>query len=368
MTWLKVGLGILVIGATACTAPEVDDVEPVGEATQEFKFKNKNGKGKLKFEKSDWSLDLQIANELAIREPSQCNGSAKAKVTWDKKKNEVRVRAKFKGLPYRPTYCYDDYLGNPGHTINPMPECVEHGNWQMWLIGRWGTVMTTWYYDTATGDILGNEYEFGPDGRFGPGPPPADATPVTVPAFHLICSEPFESNPHNLKANVDFTFAYDQMLDNEGTRGTFSTVIPTNLYDPSTLDLVAVVGGLPPEIAMNWDDVLDDIESGTGAFALYTSLEPDPKPDFLASRDNGMIGWATVFPSTAIVPPVPPSECGTYQLDNYFGFIPPPYRGAPIEQRILNDDRLRFPWAVASIGYQRELRLWHHRGYDCHCP
>lgn len=85
-----------------------------------------------------------------------------------------------------------------------------------------------------------------------------------------------------------------------------------------------VVGGIPPEAAMNWDDVLADLESGAGAVAIYTSLEPDPKPHFLLSRDNAMIGWASVMPENMIVPVEPVAPCGTYQLDNYLGFIPPP--------------------------------------------
>lgn len=282
-------------------------------------------KGKIEFKKTDFSLDLQIVNELAIREPSMCDGSAKAEIRWDKARNEVRLRAKFKGLPHRPMYCFDDFLGNPGHPINPMPDCVEEGVWQIWLIGRWATTASTWFYDPVTGDILGNEFEFGPGGRFGPGGPPPDAIPVTVPAFHLVCSPPFESSPENLKADVEFVFEYDRILDDRGTGGTLSTILPTNLFDPeNTLDLVAVVGGLPPEAAMSWDDVLADLESGIGAVAIYTSLEPDPKPEFLSSRDNAMIGWASVLPADMIVPIEPPTECGTYQLDHYFGFIPEP--------------------------------------------
>ncbi|MEQ9319320.1 MAG: hypothetical protein RIF41_09170 [Polyangiaceae bacterium] len=329
MVW-SAGLACVVTtaGCSETTTPdEVTEATSSAESAleaEDFSFKNttKNGlsKGKLKYDK--FSLDLQIANELSIREPSMCDGGGSAKITWDESKNEVKISAKFDGLPYRPTYDYGDYLGNPGHTINPMPDVTEDGVWQMWLIGRWGTIESTWYYDGTTGDLLGNETEFAPGGRFGPNGPPAGAIPVTVPAFHMICTHTFESNPNNLKANVDFTFDYHQILDSEGTGGAYSTILPTNLFDPSTLDLVAVVGGVPAEDAMDWDDVLADLQNNSGAIGLYTSLEPDPKPAYLASRDNSMIGWASVYPPTAINDAPAPAPCGTYQLDGWFGFIP----------------------------------------------
>ena len=282
-----------------------------------------DNKGTLTFNHDDFSLNLQIVSELAIREPSMCEGSAQARIDWNKEKNTVRLRAKFDGLPHKPSFCYDDFLGNPGHPINPMPDCVEEGVWQIWLIGRWATVTSTWYYDATTGALLGNEGEFAPGGRFA-GTLPADAIAHTVPAFHMVCTPTFESHPNNLKATVDFTFQYDQILDDRGTGGALSTILPTNLNDPNSLDLITTVGGIPASEAMHWDDVLGDLEAGTGAVAIYTTVEPDPKPDFLLSRDNSMIGWASVMPPSMIVPIVPPSECGTYQLDRYFDFIPSP--------------------------------------------
>ena len=263
-------------------------------------------------------LDNQIASELAIREPSMCEGSAETTVSWNREGGWVKVKAKFDGLPYRPDFAFDDYNGNPGTPTDPMPDEVVDGVWQIWVIGKWGTAAFEVYWDEATGTFLGNEYDY-PKGQ------PEGSIAAVVPAFQLICSPTFESNPSSLHAHVNFQFDYHQLLDGEGTGGTFSTVVPMNFYDPSSLALHAVVGGLPVEEAMDWDDVLDDIEAGVSTFAIYTSLEPNPKPSFIANRDNAMIGWAAIYNKEQFFTPVdPPSECGTYQLDSYYGFLPSP--------------------------------------------
>jgi hypothetical protein len=57
-----------------------------------------------------------------------------------------------------------------------------------------------------------------------------------------------------------------------------------------------VNGGLPATAAMNFDQVLDSIWMGNG-MTLSTSLEPDPKPAYLNSRDNNMIGWSGTYPT-----------------------------------------------------------------------
>lgn len=283
-----------------------------------------NERGQFIFGPDLWSLDYQIVNELAIREPSMCAGRAWAKIRWNRNQGWVKIRARFKGLPYQPSFRYDDFNGNPGHKLNPMPDQVVNGTWQIWLIGRWATITGRLYWDANTGELLGSNFDLGEE------QPAGTIASDPVPFFHLVCTDMFESDPQALKADVEFTFDYHQILDSRGRGGTVSTIAPKNLFDPdNTLDLYTVVGGLPPEMAMNWDDVLRDVRSGAGTVALYTTLEPPNKDawPYLRSRDNSMIGWAALLDPRFIVPLEPPAgfeACGTYQLDNYFGFIPPP--------------------------------------------
>ena len=77
-------------------------------------------------------------------------------------------------------------------------------------------------------------------------------------------------------------------------------------------------GGLPVSEAM--DDILDELAAGQGGIVFATSLEPDPKPDFLASRDNLMIGWGADHPDgISTNPQMLPDTCGTFQWNQGFG-------------------------------------------------
>ncbi len=257
-------------------------------------------KGKLKL---SLSINLHAPRDLAVREPSMCDGKAKAKIAWNSAKGRVRVKAKFKGLPYRPSLCHDGDVSTP---YNEFPECVEDGVWQGWLVGRLFTETSDFYYDTDSGELLGNEFDF--DGV------PADATVVELPVAQMVCTGTFESSPESLQASYQYDFDYDELLDNEGTAGTYFTQLPYNLYDPSSLDVWYLVGGLPIEQAMHWDDVLDDLEAGVGGVMFATSYEPEPKPDSLLATDNPMTGWGAVYPIGAIPELEPDEACGSYQV------------------------------------------------------
>lgn len=247
--------------------------------------------------------------EMQIQEPSMCNDDTTATVAFDENANTVVIDAHFVGLPYRPSICYDY---NPSTAFNAYPDCVEDGKWQMWILTRNFTRLSTFWYDLADGSLIGNEFDVDEESL-----PPA-AFPVVVPVGQMLCSDMFESDPETLVADVHFEFAYDQMLDGEGTGGVFFSVLPYNLFAPDELDIYYTQGGLPPSEAQNFRDLIEDNASDSGGLIIATSYEPDPKPAYLKSRDNIMIGFGGQWPADQI-PLDKPVECGTtFQWDTGF--------------------------------------------------
>ena len=237
-------------------------------------------------DEGEFRLSLQPGagpNEVFIRDLRMCESKAELQVNYSKSANKVHFRAEFDGLPYRPSFTRSVDISNQWNTH---PVQVEDGKWQIWTIGRVFGILVTLYYDGASGNYVGNEYDF-PDG------PPPFSFPVIYPMSHLICSPIFEGNP-NGHAEVEWEYDYDQMLDELGSGGTIAGFIPENICEPDHLIAVYTNGGIAPEDAISWDDVLDQIHHSGIMFA--TSLEPDPKPDYLASRDNLMIGHLGAYP------------------------------------------------------------------------
>lgn len=224
--------------------------------------------------------------ETAIEEPIMCSPDAKAKVTirYDKSKNEVKFIADFKkALPYRMSHTRPD-VSTP---YNQFPVSVHDGKWQMWFVTRLFSFETNFYYDASTLQLIGNEVEF-------PGGPPPNSFPIAVPTLHMICSPEFEGSP-NGDAHLEVNYRYDQILDDRGAGGTYAAFLPYNLCKPDQYGVYYVNGGLPVSRAPNFDQVLQSIWDGYG-MAISSSLEPDPKPAYLDSRDNTMIGWGGAYP------------------------------------------------------------------------
>lgn len=258
------------------------------------------------------AFETSGAREYQIQEQSMCDGSASADVSFDRLANKLTIHAQFDGLPYRPHIAYEY---NPSTPFNQYPDEVSDGKWQMWLVGKYFTARSIFYYDGLDGHLIGNEHDID-------GPLPPTAFPVELPVLQMLCTDFFESDPDTLKADVTFEFDYDNILDMLGSAGVYTAVLPTNIFNPSELDIYYTQGGLPPELAMNFDDIADIISDGRGGLMLVTSYEPSPKPAYLDARDNIMIGWGSAWPRpTPIFEPY--EECGTsFQWNTGFN-IPP---------------------------------------------
>lgn len=254
-------------------------------------------------------FDTSGAREMQIWEPSMCEGNASVQVSFDRNAGTLAIDAHFEGLPYRPTYCYDY---NPGSPYNQYPDCVSDGKWQLWFVGRVFTLRSTFWYDFATGQLIGNEHDL-------TGPLPPTAFPVELPVGQMLCTDFFESDPETLVADLHEEYDYNHITDMLGSAGVFFSALPANIFAPTDLIVYYTQGGLDPSLAMDFDDVIEDIAEGKGGIMTVTSYEPFPKPSYLDARDNVMVGWGGSWPT-----PDPlltkPVECGTnFQWQGEFG-------------------------------------------------
>lgn len=230
---------------------------------------------------------LTSPNEVVIHEPSMCKGSAKLTFEYSKASNKVVLEADFKGLPYRMSFTRPKDVSTP---YNQFPVSVQDGKWQIWIVGRVGSFETKFYYDSTTLKLIANEYDL-------PNGPPPNSFAVSVPTMQMACTPLFEATPGE-QAHVRFEYPYNQIKDSVGLGGTYVAFLPFDLCKPDEYN-VYYTRSLPLSMAMTWDQILDNIHQGY-PLSINMSLEPDPKPSYLASRDNTMIGWGGIYP--AVIP------------------------------------------------------------------
>lgn len=241
------------------------------------------------------------------------NLSGEAIVSYSKANNSFQVDFNVTGLPYKLDATRPEDVST---SYNKQPVSVEDGAWQLWIIPRWFTVPTQYWYDGATNILIGNEH----DQRFFTTPPVGTNVDVngdgipdiarTVNSVQMIESQVFEGLPDGT-ANITFSTQYNQMLDARGTGGTFVAALPYLLDDPNTVGVYYTEGGVDTGLAMNWDQALADIRDGGAPFNIALSLEPNPKPDYLLGRDNTMIAGGYFYPN--VTPPGVVFDAGTGQ-------------------------------------------------------
>jgi len=175
-------------------------------------------------DEGEFTVPLRLGNgaprEYMIEEPSMCSGSAQVKVRYSKAKNRVQVLADFRGLPFRMTATRPDDLST---AYNRYPLTVENGKWQLWFVGRQFNLVTNFYYDARTLQLIGNEMDVKN--------PPADAKIVPINTLHMVSGPLFEGTP-NGNAHPVFEFAYNQMLDPQGSGGVYFAHVPYSLCQP----------------------------------------------------------------------------------------------------------------------------------------
>jgi hypothetical protein len=165
--------------------------------------------------------------------PSGCEAEMTITLAWDEQANRVHARLTGKHvLVPHPTIRRTqgvDFFPNP---IWPEQKDFRNGRYLFWILSP--AQMMTFYYDGATRDVMGSEFEH-------PTPPPG-AIPLTVPGLKLFPS-PFFQPDHDGDVDVEWSFAYDRVVrgDLPGLAHSFFTAPPANLclanpfrYDQST--------------------------------------------------------------------------------------------------------------------------------------
>ncbi|NVB38075.1 hypothetical protein G6O69_09550 [Pseudenhygromyxa sp. WMMC2535] len=254
----------------------------------------------------EWGFGGTTFREYQIQEPSMCvEDTGTVTVSFDRNANTLAIDAQIKGLPYRPDLCYEY---NPSTEWNAYPDCVEDGIWQMWMVPRMFNLIAPFWYDAVSGDFIDTDWVLDE--------PPANAFMVYLPAGQMIGTQMFDPDPETLEANVHFDLEYDRILDELGKAGVMFSLLPKNIYNPTELE-VYYSTSLPEEYAMSFDDFIEMNNMGKGGLGLAVSIEPDPKPSYLDSRDNVMLGYGTTFPDLPPeLLPVFEEECGTnFQWD-----------------------------------------------------
>jgi hypothetical protein len=228
--------------------------------------------------------------EYCIRE---LEGRARIRIHYSRERNFVDVYADYTdgALPYRPTYekSFDDST-----RFNPQFMRVEDARWQLWLVGELaGPSEELAYYDLATLQFIGTQYDFEP---YTDVPFPAEGTYTTlsIPATRMLCTPIFEGNEDG-EGHFRFRFRFDRMEDALGSPGTINLQLPFDLCHPDELTNYWTQTRLPDSAFLSFDDFLSSIHNGRG-IVVAQSAEPYPKPEVLGYRDNTFLAWANQYP------------------------------------------------------------------------
>ncbi|MFZ1026923.1 MAG: calcium-binding protein [Limnoraphis robusta] len=236
-------------------------------------------------------------DEVDIVTPEMLEGGMDTTITYSKAENTVRMDVEFTGLPYRIDLTRPEDVSTP---YNQFPVEILDARWQLWILTNIGSVESNFWYDGQTGDLIGNEFDLFesiPEDNSGldVNNDGVEDLAVSIPVTQAVSTPIFEGNPDGT-ASVTFEFDYDQMLDEQGKGGVYISQVPYNINRPDELGLYQTDGGLPVSEAPTWDDALETMRSPFG-FSIGHSLEPEVKPDYLASRSSLMIGFTNFYPN-----------------------------------------------------------------------
>lgn len=191
-----------------------------------------------------------------VSTPNDCHGHMDLDVRWNAASNKVRVKLSGEGVldpfPNVDRTLGEDYTPNP---FFPEPEDVVGGRYQLWIIGGGGPI-TMFFYDPATLDLLGSEYDFEE-------PPPA--IPVFFPTLYMVSSPMFQPDADG-DVDESWVFDYDAMgrADRPEYAHHIVTFPPPNLCgaDPNRLDLSTlrpyISDPLPASEARPFSDFIRD--------------------------------------------------------------------------------------------------------------
>lgn len=277
--------------------------------------------GKGDIEKGELSVELfrgaAVPFELmVVPTPCDCAGHLELEIEWDASDNEVEIELEgdHGSLEAFPDV---DRTAGVNWEFNPFfadPEDIVDGRYQLWIIGSGGPI-SIFYYDPATLDLMGSQYDFAV-------PPPA--IPVFFPTLYMVSTPMFQPDGSG-EVDEHWTFAYDAMVRGDFPQYAHHVVSfpPPNLCGASAdrLDLSTlrtyVSNPLPAAQARPFSDFLRD--------GLLFDVTIEPSSYFSDPPKTTTI--ATYSGATAAGGGVP--EGWTFDIDAAFMNVAPPIRPWP---------------------------------------
>jgi hypothetical protein len=141
---------------------------------------------------------------------------------WDSAANTVTMTIKYKGLPPHPSVRRTegvDFFTNPYHLI---PKDFDDGSYRLWVILGATTHSLNFYYDQATLQIKGSEYDF-------PAGAPSNSITLRLPVFGLSGSAAMKPDA---AGNIvhQYSFPYNSIAVEGGLYSiAYNAYLPFNL-------------------------------------------------------------------------------------------------------------------------------------------
>lgn len=190
---------------------------------------------------------------------------ATARIDWDSSTNRVNVLLKYLNIPVSPFVHRTegvDWFPNPFHDT---PPAFDDGAYRFWIITGATTRSANFWYDGATHQLQGSDFNF-------PSGPPAGAFPVRLPIFVLSASRLFQANPTGPLTVHEYSIPYDAITAEASTySGVEITFAPLDICQGNPVQPIA--GQLRPVVSpwlhesVSWRTVL------RSALAVDTTVE-----------------------------------------------------------------------------------------------
>lgn len=269
-------------------------------------------------EKGEISVELfrgaAVPFELMVMPtPNGCSNSLQLTIDWDADDNEVEVELEGNAGSLEQ---YPDVDRTEGVDWIPNPFFVDpvdfvDGRYQLWIIGTGGPV-GLFYYDPATLDLLGSQFDFEV--------PPA-AIPVFFPTLYMVSTPMFQPEADG-SVDEEWTFSYDAMVRGDLPQFAHHMISfpPPNLCgaDANRLHLstlrIYVSDPLPADQALSWSDYIRD--------GLLFDVTTEPADYFLDPPKTTSV--ATYSGGTAVGGGIP--NGWSFDIDAAFMNVAPPIR------------------------------------------
>jgi hypothetical protein len=251
---------------------------------------------------------------LVLKTPGNCDRSVQVTMAWNEDENWVRIWVKGKGvLDPSPSVQRTPGVDFFPNQFWPEQEDFTNGRYSLWTIAA--PEIVTFYYDGATLNLLGSQYDF-------PAPPP-NSIPLRLPAFTAIPTPFIHPEPDG---DIDVYWEYDY----------------DGLVRPDLPQYAHILGSFIPHTLCKADPFRYDRTSTRPYVTIRPASEAKTWREFL---HNGIVFDMTVEPPQYFTNPPFSTNVGVYQgalavaggipkgwgldLEAFFASLAPPIRPNP---------------------------------------